>query len=97
MQFVGLFMFIVILFPVISVTDDIWLIQSPAETKTFQSHDEHAASVHSVFPGMAALPDRAASQLSLHPQRFGALFDFSLLAFDNPALDPLQNRPPPWA
>lgn len=96
-QFLGLFLFIVILFPVISVTDGLRSIHSPAETKTVQVHDEHAICSHSTFPGIAALRDRVAAQLSIRPQRLGAFLYFSWLAFENPALDPLQNRPPPWA
>jgi len=96
-QFLGLFVFIVILFPVISVTDGLRSIHSPAETKTVQLNDEHAARALSVLPEFAPLPGRVAARLSFHPQRSGPLLHLPLLALDNPALDPLQNRPPPWA
>jgi hypothetical protein len=43
MSFVALVMLIVILFPVISVSDDLWSIQNPAETDTCQRRDHCAA------------------------------------------------------
>jgi hypothetical protein len=92
---VGLFPLIVILFPVISVSDDLWSVRNPAETKTFELRDQRAACPHSVFPGIAALPGRAGAELSFDPQPFGALFRAPLLDVDDPALDPLQNRLPP--
>jgi hypothetical protein len=73
LSLVGLFLFIVILFPVISVTDDLWSVQNPAETKIFELRDQCAACPHSVFPGIAALPGRAGAALSIDPQPFGAL------------------------
>jgi hypothetical protein len=97
MQFLGLFLFTVILFPVISLTDGLRSIHSPADNRTVQVHDEHAASAHAIFPGIAALRNRVAARLNFHPQRNEASLYISLLLFDNPALDPLQNRPPPWA
>jgi hypothetical protein len=97
LSLVGLFLFIIILFLVISVSDDLWSFQNPAETKTFQLRDQRVACLHSVFPGIAARPDRAGTELSFDSQPFGALLHAPLLAVDNPALDPLQNRLPPWA
>jgi len=97
MQFVGLFLFVVMLFPVISVTDDMWTVQSPAETKTFDRRHQRAASPHPAFQGIAALPDRASAEKGFDSQPFGALLHAPLLAADSPAFDPIQNRPPPWA
>jgi len=94
---VGLFLFILMLFPAVSVTDDLWSFQNPAETRTFEFRDQRAACPHSVFLESAALPGRAGAELTFHPEQFGALLHASLIAVDNPALDPIQNRPPPQA
>jgi hypothetical protein len=97
LSLVGLFLFIVILFPVISVTDDLWSVQNPAEAKTFQLREQRATSLHSASPGIEALLSRANAEFNFEPQRVSALLYGPLLAVDHPAPGPIQNRPPPWA
>jgi formate-dependent nitrite reductase membrane component NrfD len=96
-QFAALAMLILILFPVISVTDDLQALQNPAETESYLRRDHAAVSPHSIFPTMAALP----------PSVFSGIFSgfLSLVApslypapvVDNPAMAAIQNRPPPVA
>jgi hypothetical protein len=97
MQFIALVMLIVILFPVISVSDDLWSAQNPAETDTCLRRDHLASSTHSIFPAMAALPEPAFAAPHFGFQRFTAPLSLRSLAVDNPALDGIQNRPPPAA
>jgi hypothetical protein len=97
MQFVALAVLILLLFPVISVTDDLQAIQNPAETDSCQRRDHVCVTPHSVFSAVAAL------QL---PAFSGPLFAYLLLAAPsdlpapvvaNAALASIQNRPPPAA
>ena len=80
-------MLLVILFPVISVSDDLWSVQNPAETDTCQRRDHRDLCSHTSFPAVAALPLPAVAELSFGFQRFSV----SLRSFqpipDNPALD----------
>jgi hypothetical protein len=96
-SFIALVMLIFVLFPVISVSDDLWSIQNPAETDTYQRRDHLTNSPHSIFPVLAALPEPAIAELSFSFQRLSAPLNLPLPAIKNPALNPIQNRPPPAA
>jgi len=97
MQFVGLILVIVILLPRIVVTGHRSSTHSPGETKTFQFREQCAAGSHSAFMAIPVLLERATAELSFDSHPFGALLHAPFLAFDNPSLDSIQNRPPPWA
>jgi hypothetical protein len=97
MSAIALVMLIVILFPVISVSDDLWSVQNPAEPDTSQRRDHRASCPHSIFPAIAATPEPVLADLSMGFQRLAAPINLQLPAFENPALDPIQNRPPPAA
>lgn len=97
LSFIGLFLFIVILFLVISVSDDLWSIQNPAQAKTLQRRDDCETRPHSAFTAITALPESAVAELSFGFQRLDASLYAPLLAVVNPALNPVQNRPPPQA
>lgn len=97
MSLVALAMLVVILFPVISVSDDLWSLQNPAETTTCQRRDHRAGSPHSIFPAAAALPEQMFAQLSFGKWRVNAPQSIVRVAVDNPAFDSIQNRPPPVA
>jgi hypothetical protein len=96
-SFVALAMLLIILFPVISVSDDLWSVQNPAETDTCQRRDHRVSCPHSVFPATAALPGPGVADFPLVIFRVDAPRHSGLLLQDNPALDPIQNRPPPTA
>ena len=97
LSFVALVMLLVILFPVISVSDDLWSIHNPAETDTCQRRDHLGSCPHSIFPAIAALPEPVAVEPALGFQRLVAPSAHQFLALANPALRPIQNRPPPSA
>jgi hypothetical protein len=90
-------MLILILFPVISVTDDIQSLQNPAETDTCQRRDHSASCPHSIFPTVAALPVLEFPAPALSIQRFSSCLHPRFSTVPNPALNSIQNRPPPAA
>src|SRR5208337_1050121 len=97
LSFIALVMLIVVLFPVISVSDDLWSLQNLAETDTCQRRDHLASCPHSIFPAVAALPLTAPPELTASFQPFVLPFMLPLRAVQNPALESVQNRPPPSA
>jgi len=96
-QIVALAMLAVILFPVISVTDDLWSMQYPAETDTSLRRDFLASNPHSIFPAAAALPELAVADPIAARGRLETPLQSRLIAIDKPGLDPIENRPPPAA
>lgn len=94
---VALAMLIVILFPVISVSDDLWSAQNPAETDTSQRRDYRGCCSHSPFTAIAELPELVTAELSFDIESFDVPRRTQLPAIENPALDPIENRPPPAA
>jgi hypothetical protein len=96
-QFVALAVLLLILFPVISVTDDLQAIQNPAETDTSLRRGHLVSNQHSIFPTVAALPLPVFAELSYGSPSFRAPGNLPAPAIDHPALAPIQNRPPPAA
>jgi hypothetical protein len=96
---IALALLIVILFPVISVSDDLQVLQNPAESDTFQCQrrDCLALCPHSIHPAIAALPEPFYSEAAWSFQRNEAGPNFDSRAVENPAFDAIQNRPPPAA
>jgi hypothetical protein len=97
LQMIALAMLIAILFPVISVTDDLQTVQNPAELDCCARRNHAALCPHSIISAVAALPPPAFAQPSSGFLRFVAPSSFPVAALDNPALAPIQNRPPPVA
>lgn len=97
LRFIALAMLIVILFPVISVSDDLWAAQNPAETVGCQRRDHCVSCPHSIFPAVASLPTPAVEELSFGILVCRAPRLSSLFTVFNPALDSIENRPPPAA
>ena len=97
MQFVALAVLLLILFPVISVTDDLQAVQNPAETDSSQRRDHIAASSHSIFPAVAALPVAILAGLLSGLPRFTGTRNLPVPAINYPALASIQSRPPPAA
>jgi hypothetical protein len=98
MQAVALLMFIVILLPVISVTDDLQVLQNPAETTDSCARRNHAALCpHSIFPAVATLPPPVFAELSFGFLRFTAPSHLPVPLVKIPAMASIQNRPPPAA
>ena len=96
-QAVALLMLIVILFPVISVTDDLGASLNPAELDCCARRHPAVACSHSVFPAAATLPPPAFAELSFGFLRFAAPDNRPVPLVKIPALASIQNRPPPVA
>jgi hypothetical protein len=88
----------VILFPVISVTDDLQALQNPAELDCCARRHHAATSPRSIPPATAAaLPAPVFAGVSLSFLRSPAPCQVPAPLVENPALASIQNRPPPAA
>jgi hypothetical protein len=94
---IALAVLILILFPVISVTDDLQAMQNPAEVDSCQRRGHSSFCVHAAFPPVAALPLPIFSAISLSLPRLAAPATRLSPVFESPALAPIENRPPPAA
>jgi len=94
-QVAALFLLLLILFPVISVTDDLQAMQNPAEVESTLRRAQAAANAHSVLPDFAALPQSMFAEDAFDLLPFSARSHFPVPTVDNPALVPIQKRPPP--
>ena len=98
-QFIALAIVILILLPVISVTDDLIIaVQNPAEIdcsvySVRKNHD--FCSPHAIVPAAAALPAPAFAGLSIADVHMATPSNLSAPFVDHPALAPIQSRPPP--
>ena len=95
MQLVALALVILILFPVISVTDDILTAQNLAETDCCQRWDHLFASEHCAVHIMAAVILPLFTELSSDSIHSSAQGDLLVAKMETPALASVQNRPPP--
>jgi hypothetical protein len=100
MQLVALAVVILILLPVISVTDDVQMAQNPAEADAYYlctRRDHVAVGQHSIFPAAVLLPAPAFAEFSFGFLRFAAPDNRPAPLVKIPALASIQNRPPPVA
>ena len=97
MQFVALAVLILILFPVISVTDDLQAALNPAETDSCLRRNHGCSTPHSIIPAISALPLPVFAELSFGALHLTAAGTLRASVLENPALAPIQNRPPPVA
>lgn len=95
LPFIALVMLVVILFPVISISDDLWSIQNPAETDTCQRRDHFVPSFHSMFPNMQAPPEPMFTQLHLGFSRAYVAVEGVSSVVDDSLFIAIENRPPP--
>src|SRR5579863_4909205 len=92
LQAVSLVVLLLVLFPVISVSDDLVSLQNPAEVDCCARRDHDVAAVISFVPPIvAAIVPISADQLP-GVQRLSALGDEPALPFDRPALASVGNR-----
>lgn len=96
-QLAALAILIAILFPVISVTDDLLTIQNPAELECCARRNHAASCPQTVFPVVAALVPPAFATPLFGFLRFVPRSSSTDSSVNNPALVPIQNRPPPAA
>jgi hypothetical protein len=96
LQFVALVVLLLILFPVISVTDDLQAVQNPAEADCLVRRD-HGLASHSILTPLAALPLPDVAGVSFGVLCMAIKGSPPCRVFDHPAMAPIQNRPPPVA
>jgi hypothetical protein len=94
---IALVMLLVILFPVISVSDDLWSVQNPAETDSSLRRD-HIASVHpSSLPAWGAPALAVVASMKDQSRPIHRVAQSAPPRYVAPALHSLENRPPPTA
>jgi len=97
-QIVAIAILIAILFPVISVSDDLMAAQNPAETDTCQRRDHPGdRAAHPLLDLATAIPVvqfRGAAIAAFGPSSQPIAVPTDL---DCPDFTPIQNRPPPAA
>jgi len=96
-QILALALVILILFPVISVTDDLMTAQNPAETESCQRKGHVLANLHPTLHPLAGLILLSLADLSTDSFHIAVADDSRNPIVDIPALDSIQNRPPPAA
>jgi hypothetical protein len=96
-QLLALAVLSLILFPVISITDDLLAAQNPAEADCCLRKDHVVSSAHSVLPALGSPPERCFAGPTLSFLRSAAPCGLSVRAVDHPGLAEVQNRPPPTA
>ncbi len=96
-QLTALAVLILILFPVISVTDDLLATQNPAETDSCVRRAYVSSHAHSNAPITSALPPRAFAGLFFGAAPIAAPRALSAAIVEHPGLSEIQNRPPPAA
>jgi hypothetical protein len=96
-QIVVLIVLIVILFPVISVTDDLQAAQNPAEADSCLRRDDVVNSAHWIVPVAATFPIPVLRGLSFGTLTWRAATKLPAPTVDHPGLSTIQRRPPPTA
>lgn len=97
MQVAAVVTLLLILFPVVSVTDDLLAAQNPADVEIYLRRGHSVGNQHVIFPVIAMLPPASFAGLFFGYQRLAAPFRLPIPTVDNPALASIQNRPPPTA
>jgi hypothetical protein len=95
MQVVAVVTFLLMLFPVISVTDDLQAAQNPADVEVYLRRCHTAVSQQVISPAIAMLPPASFAGLFFGYQRLAAPSSLPIPTVNNPALTSIQNRPPP--
>ena len=95
-QVVALALLILILFPVISVTDDLIAVQNPAETDSLARRGLEVSSLYaaSLSPALPCETFRMPFPVAWGPV---AALESDPQLPQTTALDPVENRPPPCA
>lgn len=96
-QLVALVVVILVLLPVISMTDDLQALQNPAEVDCCARRQHTVSCPHCIFPAVATLPPPVFAELSFGFLRMAAPGHLPAPKVKIPALASIQNRPPPAA
>lgn len=93
-QIIAIVVLIAILFPVISVSDDLMAVQSATEQDSCQRRDHLAPSAHTVLP-FAAIVTALYSEMSFGSVRFVSARSLPLPSIENPERGIAGDRAPP--
>jgi hypothetical protein len=96
-QLIALGLALVILLPVISMTDDLIAAKNPAEIDICLRRDHDWLTPHAVIPPALALTVALFTGLLFHSTPVLAAFVAATPALQAPALLSIDNRPPPAA
>jgi hypothetical protein len=97
-QLIAIAVLIAILFPVISVSDDLMAIQNPAETDNCQRRDHLVPGTgHVLLASAAAEPPSIFGGIAFGFLQYVSLRKDPPRVADRPALASIANRPPPVA
>jgi len=96
-QLVSLALLILILFPVISVTDNLPAVQNPVDPDSCLRKVHESQASQQILPSAFVLPQPPVGNLAVGFLRFAEPGVSAVLAADSPALAPVENRPPPTA
>jgi hypothetical protein len=95
-QLVALVMLIVILFPVVSVSDDLLAVQYAAEADFWLCRKHIVSSPNIISPPSEGLPQAFSTEISVtFTRHFMEDRRFTIAAV--PCIEAIQNRPPPSA
>lgn len=96
-QIVALAVLILILFPVISVTDDLLTVQNPADPDSCLRKVRELQALRQILPLVFVLPNPTVGNIAFGFLRPAEPRDSAILMVDSPAMAPVENRPPPAA
>jgi hypothetical protein len=96
-QIVALAVIVLILFPVVSVTDDLMAVQNPAETESCQRRSQMCSDGCSTHSAVAVLALPAFVEPPPGSICIAMLSDLPVPLVAVPAVVSIQNRPPPAA
>lgn len=94
-QLVALALLILIIFPVISVTDDLLAAANPAETDVLSRRDLKLPGWLDAIPAVLSPGEGVLAQSAVTRSRLIAWLEFQVSVPAGPALAPVENRPPP--
>ena len=97
MQLVALAIILLLLFPVISVSDDLLMAQNPAESVCCVQKSCNCGHHHQHMPSMASLPEQIVMIANIEYASAVQTSELLDCSAQNPALRRVENRPPPVA
>jgi len=96
-QIVALVVIILILFPAISVTDDLVAAQNTTEVEACQRKDHACSNAHFTLHPVAMMSFSTSAELLYRSLGVAAVNRKLVPLLKNPAMASIQNRPPPTA
>lgn len=97
-QLVAIAVLVAILFPVISVSDDLMAVQVTSETDSAYRRSHLApTNAHPLMSAAGYVPPQAFTGIVFGTVGFVSPARLAIRVHDDPALASIQNRPPPFA